>query len=88
MKQLSLITTIYFINYLLRCKNGVNIMVLEIIGNEGKYLVKDPSNIVQIKFDNSGKENGRSIIHIIADTINDKEDRIKVSAKILEYVAK
>lgn len=57
-------------------------MVIEVNGNDGKYLIKDPSKIVQFKTDNAGKNTGESVVHIIADTIENKEDRTKVSEKI------
>jgi len=63
-------------------------MVIEVNGNEGKYFVKDPSNIVQLNLNNKGERTGESKVHIIADTIENKEDRIKVSEKILEYILK
>lgn len=63
-------------------------MVIEVDGNDGKYFVKDPSNIVQLKLDRNGEKTGESKVHIIADSIENKEDRVKVSETILEYILK
>ena len=63
-------------------------MILEVKGKDGTYLVKDPSNIIQLSMNAKGENMSKSKIHIITDTIENMEDRQKVSAKILEYTIK
>ena len=60
-------------------------MVIKIEGNEGDYLVKNSSTIVQYKKDGSGRKTGKSIIHIIVDSIENNEDRILVQKNIQRF---
>ena len=53
-------------------------MVIKLKGNEGDYLVKNSSTIVQYKKDS----NGKSILHIIVDSIENNEDRLLVQKNI------
>lgn len=57
----------------------------EIKGNEGNYLIKNESVIVQFKINSQGKETGERIIHSITDTIENSEDRKHIS-KIIEEI--
>jgi hypothetical protein len=57
-------------------------MVIKLKGNEGDYLVKNSSTIVQYKKDSNGKRNGKSILHIIVDSIENNEDRLLVQKNI------
>lgn len=60
-------------------------MVIKLKGNEGYYLVKNSSTIVQYKKSSNGKGNGKSILHIIVDSIENNEDRILVQNNIKKF---
>lgn len=60
-------------------------MYLKIEGNEGEYLVKNESSILQYKCDEHGNKTGESVLHIITDSIENQEDRNEVTRKIVEY---
>lgn len=61
-------------------------MILEVNGNDGKYLLKDQSTIIQVSRNNKDDLATKNITHIITDTIENKEDRLKVSEKIIEFL--
>jgi len=60
-------------------------MVLKLKGKEGDYLVKNSSTIIQYKKDSCGKKTGKSIIHIIVDSIENNEDRILIQENIQRF---
>lgn len=60
-------------------------MVIKLKGNEGDYLVKNSSTIVQYQKDSNGKRNGKSILHIIVDSIENNEDRNLVQKNIKRF---
>lgn len=60
-------------------------MELKVKGNEGDYLVRNESSILQYKHDELGNKTGESVLHIITDSIENQEDRNKVNSKIEEY---
>jgi hypothetical protein len=64
-------------------KNGEN-MYFEIRGLEGEYIIKNESSILQYKLDENGQKTGESIMHIITDSIENNEDRNRVTKKIVE----
>lgn len=57
-------------------------MKVKFIGNDGEYVVKNSSSIMQFKLDKDGNHTGESIIHSITDTIENNEDRKEISKKI------
>lgn len=61
-------------------------MFFELKGVDGDYLVKNESSILQYKLDKNGKKTGESIMHIITDSIENQQDRKKITNKILEYI--
>ncbi len=63
-------------------------MILEVNGIDGKYLLKDQSTIVQVSRNNKNNYAIKNRTHIITDTIENREDRIKVSEKLFEYFTK
>ena len=67
------------------CKVGVYISLSR--SNLGKYLLKDQSTIIQVSRNNKDNWTTKNITHIITDTIENKEDRLKVSEKIIEFLA-
>ena len=60
-------------------------MVINLKGKEGDYLVKNSSTIVQYKKDSSGKKTGKSVLHIIVDSIENNEDRILIQKNIRKF---
>lgn len=60
-------------------------MQLKIKGKEGEYLVKNRSSILQFKLDDSGKQTGESILHIITDSIENNYDRKMITEKLKEH---
>ncbi len=60
-------------------------MVINLKGKEGDYLVKNSSTIVQYKKDSNGKKTGKSILHIIVDSIENNEDRILIQKNIRKF---
>ena len=61
-------------------------MYLEIKGIEGNYIIKNESSIFQYKVDENGQKIGKGILHIITDSIENQEDRMKVNKKIEEFI--
>jgi hypothetical protein len=61
-------------------------MYFELKGVDGDYLVKNESSILQYKLDKDGNKTGESIMHIITDSIENQQDRKKITTKILEYI--
>lgn len=61
-------------------------MYFELKGVDGDYLVKNESSILQFKLDKNGNKTGESIMHIITDSIENQQDRKKITNKILEYI--
>ena len=61
-------------------------MYFELKGVDGDYLVKNESSILQYKVDKNGNKTGESIMHIITDSIENQQDRKKITKKILEYI--
>ncbi len=59
-------------------------MNIRIKGEEGEYLVKNRSSILQYKIDDTGKQTGESILHIITDSIENYYDRMKITEKLKE----
>jgi hypothetical protein len=60
-------------------------MFIKVLGKEGEYIVKNESSILQYKLDAEGNQTGDSILHIITDSIENKEDRFEITKKISEY---
>ncbi len=60
-------------------------MVIKVKGNEGDYIVKNSTTIVQYKKDNNGRKTGKSILHIIVDSIENNEDRILIQKNIRKF---
>ncbi len=59
-------------------------MNVRIKGEEGEYLVKNRSSILQYKIDDTGKQTGESILHIITDSIENYYYRMKITEKLKE----
>jgi hypothetical protein len=51
-------------------------------GNDGDYVVKNESTILQYKIDENGEQTGESIRHIIVDSIENNEDRNEIFKKL------
>ena len=60
-------------------------MVMKVKGKESDYIVKNESSIFQYKLDENGQKTGKSILHIITDSIENREDRDEVIKTIEEY---
>jgi len=60
-------------------------MLLKIQGKEGEYIVKNKSSIFQYKIDAKGEHTGDSVLHITTDSIENNEDRKKITKKISEF---
>jgi hypothetical protein len=58
-------------------------MEIRIQGEEGNYIVKNESSILQYKLDNNGIQTGESVLHIITDSIENNADRSEVSKKLM-----
>lgn len=54
-------------------------------GNNGDYLIKNESTIIQYKLDDDGNHTGECVLHIITDSIEDSEDRNSITKIIEEY---
>ncbi len=60
-------------------------MVIKLKGNAGDYIVKNSTTIVQYQKDKKGKKTGKSILHIIVDSIENTEDRILIQKNIRKF---
>jgi len=59
-------------------------MDIRVKGKDGEYLVKNRSSILQYKIDMNGNQTGESVLHIITDSIENSDDRIKITEKLRE----
>jgi hypothetical protein len=68
---------------LIASKNGAK-MSITIKGNAGDYLIRNEFSILEVKLDKTGNQTGESKVHVIADSIEDQDDRIMVIQKLRE----